>query len=71
MCGCGGGGCVCIMRVTLVIMSDSSLPENTPEKTHAALHMCADTHGPLQMHAYIFTDADTCVQANGHANTPL
>lgn len=67
VCVCGGG-CVCIMRVTLVIMSDSSLPENTPKKTHRHAHMCRHTQplnkrvrkfSPAQMHVYKQTHMQT------------
>lgn len=63
--------CVRIIRATLVIMSDSSLPENTPKKTHAAIHICGGKRRPLQTHAWISTGTDACVQANRHANTLL
>lgn len=72
LCVCVGVfACVRIIRATLVIMSDSSLPENTPKKTHAAIHICGGKRRLLQTHAWISTGTDACVQANRHANTLL
>lgn len=62
--------CVRIIRATLVIMSDSSLPENTPKKTHAAIHICGGKRRPLQTHAWISTGTDACVQANSKHLAP-
>lgn len=38
------------MRVTSVIMSDSSLPENTPKKTHT--HTSIRTYAPVHTHTH-------------------
>lgn len=49
------------MRVTLVIMSDSSLPENAPKKTHAASLSLANTA--------LYLPGRTCFQSHGRMCT--